>query len=167
MVLCAFHARDGPPRLTSHVNFIGDRLELSLGVLSYQFPDSIDYWDGNWLVIDGSVIHPSGPWNFREACLTSFELQQLAEWFDGVERGHPDRDGGYFTEPCLGFSYVASPDPAIAVLLAHECAPPWITDHDDRLGGIRLHFPLSANQPRLLAAAVRDLLVQFPVRYAA
>jgi hypothetical protein len=149
------------------VNLIGDRVGLSLGVLSYQFPDSVDYWDANWLIIDGHVVHPRGPWAFREPCLTSFELQQLAEWFDGVELGHLDPDRGYFTEPGLEFSYVATPEPAVAVLLAHECAPPWITDHHDRLDGIRLHFPLSANRPQVLAASMRDLLARFPVRYAA
>ena len=135
----------------------GDGVDFSLRVLGYQFPDEIDYWDGNWLIIDGAVTHPQGSWRFREACLTSFELRQLAEWLDS----------GYFTEPCLEFKYGKEPAPVIDVIVAHECAPPWLGTREDRLEGTRLRFPLSVNDPRALAAEVRGLLEQFPVRYAA
>ena len=106
----------------SAMRLTGEGIELSLGVLGYQFPDEIDYWDANWLIIEGAVAHPQGSWRFRDACLTSFELRQLAEWLDGVARGDPDADSGYFTEPCLEFRYASEPEPAIDVILAHECA---------------------------------------------
>jgi hypothetical protein len=31
----------------SAMRLTGKGIELSLGVLSYQFPDAIDHWDGN------------------------------------------------------------------------------------------------------------------------
>ena len=149
------------------VRITGDGVELTLHVLGYQFPDKIDYWDGNWLIIEGAVTHPQGSWHFRDACLTSFELQQLAEWLDGVGQGNPDPNSGYFTEPCLEFKYSREPESMIDVILAHECAPPWLVTWQDRAEGTRLRFPLSINDPLALAAAVRGLLEQFPVRYGA
>jgi hypothetical protein len=149
------------------VDFAGDGVRLSLSVQGYQFPDAIDYWDGNWLIVNGVVTHPTGTWRFNEPCLTSFELRQLAEWLDGIEQGNPDKDLGYFTEPCLEFNYASTPQSVIEVLLAYECAPPWLTRHDDRMAGIRLHFPTSSNNPQVLAAGVRNLLQRFPIRYAA
>ena len=69
-------------------------------------------------------------------------------------------------KPSLEFRLVATPEPAIAVLLAHECAPPWL-EREQRFERTLLRFPVSVNRPRALSAAVRDLLVRFPVRYAA
>ena len=151
----------------SAMTLTGDGVELSLGVLGYQYPDEIDYWDGNWLIIDGAVTHPQGSWRFRDACLTSFELQQLAEWLNGVARGIPDPNSGYFTEPCLEFRYASEPEPMIDVIVTHECAPPWLGTHEERMQGTRLSFPLSVNDPQALSDAVRGLLEQFPIRYAA
>lgn len=145
----------------------GDGVELSLEVIGYQFPDVINYWDSNWLIIDGAVTHPLGCWRFQDACLTTFELRQLAEWLSGLARGNPDPHFGHFTEPCLEFTYARDPEPVIDVVLAHECAPPWLGTHEARLEGTRLRFPLSVNDPHSLAAAVRGLLEQFPIRYAA
>jgi hypothetical protein len=69
-------------------------------------------------------MHPRGPWRFQDACLTTFELRQLAEWLDGVAQGVPDPDFGYFTEPGLRLDYCSEPEPAVSLTLALECAPP-------------------------------------------
>jgi hypothetical protein len=150
----------------SAMRLTGEGIELSLGIVGYQFPDAIDYWDRNWLIIEGIVTHPQGSWRFQDACLTSFELGQLAKWFDSVARPDPDADSGYFTEPCLEFRYASEPEPAIHVILAHECAPPWL-NRVERNDGVVLRFLLSANNPRELASAARLFLERFPVRGAA
>jgi len=145
----------------------GDGIELSLGIVGYQFTDEIDYWDGNWLIIAGTVTHPRGSWSFHDACLTTFELRHLAEWLDGAARGNPDPDSGSFTEPGLEFRCEIEPEPAIDVILAYECGPPWLGTRRGRQEGARLRFPVSANDLCGLADAVRGLLEQFPVRHTA
>ena len=45
---------------------------------------------------------------------------------------------GLVALPCLEFDYAPAPEPAIEVLVAHECTPPWLTRHNDRMTGIRL-----------------------------
>jgi hypothetical protein len=143
--------------------FTSEESTLELQILGYQFPDIHEDWDANWLIISGSVTHPKGSWRFSNPCLTTFELEQLAEWLDGVAHGIPEPDSGYFTEPCLEFRFGSEPQPTIKVALAHEGSPPWLTG-DDRLEGITLRFPIPQNDPVQLARAAREFLAKFPER---
>lgn len=51
--------------------------DLSIWIRSYEFPDSLDYWDGNWLDIyahvktPGAFVEIEGPW-VRNDELTRF-----------------------------------------------------------------------------------------------
>jgi len=148
------------------VNFSdGKGASLTLSVVGYQFPgETSERSDANWLVISGKAKHLRGAWDFQDACLTTFELNQLADWFDGAAAGHPEPDSGYFTEPCLEFRYKADPEPTLDVRLAYECAPPWLGDSDARMDGITLRFPVSSNDLARAAGAARALLRRFPER---
>src|SRR5262245_2704115 len=67
------------------MRLVGEQGTLfELGVDGYQFPGSAEYWDANWLMIRAHVQDPRGSWTFRDPCLTTFEVEQLAGWFDGV-----------------------------------------------------------------------------------
>jgi hypothetical protein len=137
---------------------------LDLDVTGYQYPELADPDDGNWLRVVGRVEHPRGGWRFDDPCLTTSELVQLAGWFDGVANGAPDPDAGSFIEPNLAFSWTAAPQPLIHVTLAYESAPRWLTDREARMDGVTLHFPVSMNDPSALSAALREMLLRFPVR---
>jgi hypothetical protein len=118
-------------------------------------------------MVGGAATHPRGSWQFTEPCLTTFELDQLATWFDGVAVGRPVPEFSAFTEPSLEFRYVSKSEPAIEVILWHECAAPWLDAYAEINGGVTLQFLLSTNNPKQLAAAARRLLEKFPVRGAA
>ncbi len=137
---------------------------LDLDVTGYQYPELADPEDGNWLRVVGLVDHPRGGWKFDDPCLTTSELEQLAGWFDGVANGAPDPDAGYFIEPNLQFLWTVEPQPSIDVTLANECAPRWLTEREARMDGVTLRFPVSINDPRVLSAALREMLRKFPVR---
>jgi len=137
---------------------------LELSASGYQFPEiTDDYWDSNWLMVSGKVQHPNGSWKFIDPCLTAFELEQLASWFDDVPAGNADPDLGHFTEPNLQFSCILGPEPFIEVRIAHESAPPWLVG-DARMEGVRLEFPVAMNDVRATATELRDLVSRFPVR---
>jgi hypothetical protein len=142
-----------------------DRTFLEFKVVGYQCPGATDErWDSNWLIVEGSVKHPRGAWSFSDACLTTFELEQLARWFDGVAQSQPDASDGCFTEPCVEFRYVSFPEPTVEVRLAYECAPPWQQSHDERIAGVVLRFPLRLNNPREIASSARRYHATFPER---
>jgi hypothetical protein len=149
------------------MRFTGAGIELSIDIVGYQFPSMHEGFDSNWLMVAGTVTHPKGSWQFTEPCLTTFELDRLATWFDGVVEGRPEPESVYFTEPSLEFSYVCEPEPAIDVILSHECVAPWLDAHPEINDGFTLRFLLSRNNPSQLAASARRLLQNFPVRGAA
>ena len=142
-----------------------DGIVLELDITGYEFPSiHDDHWDSNWLIVRGRVAHPRGDWSFRQPCLTTFEVGDLARWLEGVANGAPEAKLGYFTEPNLEFEYAALPDPVIEVRVAHECAPPWLEIGDARLDGVVLRFPLAINDPIESAAALRAALEVYHVR---
>ena len=142
----------------------GQGVTFELGVDGYQFPDSDEYWDANWLMVRGRIEHPRESWTFRDPCLTTFELEQLAEWFESVVAGKADPANGYFTEPNLHFSQGSTPEPTIDVTFAYESAPPWLTGHEPRLEGTVVSFPLRLNDPLELASSLRRMLAMHPIR---
>jgi len=141
-----------------------DGATFELLIDGYQFPNiATDYWDSNWLIVHGQVINSQGNWAFRDPCMTTFELEQLATWFDGVTNGNVDPDNGYFTEPNLHFEYVITPISAIQVTFANESAPPWL-GHEGRFDGAIIRFPLALNDPGAASRSLRAILSNFPVR---
>lgn len=131
---------------------------FQLTVERYQFPNATEYWDANWLLMRGAVAHPDGGWNFLDACMTTFELEKLARWFDSLAASSPNNARCIFTEPNLCFELVADPVPAIALEFSLESAPAWL----DRAPVLR--FPLVENDPSLVASTLRADLARFPPR---
>lgn len=139
----------------------GDAFELL--VLRYEFPDiTEDRWDSNWLVVSGKVTSGPQSWRFVEPCVTTFELEELADWLENL--GSDDSTELTFTEPNLMFSYTPRPVPVIHVRFAHESAPPLLKAPEERAIGITLDFPTSTDQARVLAADVRNTLMEYPPR---
>lgn len=140
----------------------GAGITVSLDVDTYQFPNSDEYWDANWLQVRGTVTHPLGDWHFRDPCLATMELVQLAKWPTTVASGETSTLC-FFTEPCLSFELVEAPEPAIALGFSHEAAPPhWVREE----GPFVLRFPLALNPLEDLERAASELLCRFPVKGA-
>ncbi|MGE8412840.1 MAG: hypothetical protein ACN6QY_10810 [Pseudomonas sp.] len=84
----------------------GDK-RFSLKVCSYEFPFASDSDDANWLSVEVQVEDGDGvEWSAKEACLRTFELVELLDWFRSILVGRIKKEI-YFTEGELGFSYVA------------------------------------------------------------
>jgi hypothetical protein len=98
------------------VKFVSrDGAVFELAVDSYQFParegavfgrDS----DNNWLNVRGNLSLPDGrSYSFRDPCLTTWDVRELADWLRSVSRGHvpspssSDEPSLVFDEPCLAF----------------------------------------------------------------
>jgi hypothetical protein len=134
---------------------------FELAILGYQFPKiKNDAWDSNWLIIEGHVSLSGRDWHFRDSCLTTFEVLQLAQWLDAVATGSAAAASCGFTEPNLQFERQSAS--TIRVSFALESAPPWAHPDDDwEKHGFEI--PIS---PMLAIAAeqLRKQLVPFPER---
>jgi hypothetical protein len=141
--------------------FEGATSSLRLGIERYEFPEIVDdEWDSNWLIVTGQVELDQKPWRFRDACLATFEIQQLAEWLDNVASNKGKQAFCAFIEPTLGFEQTS--DGIIRIGFSLEALPPWET-RDSDFGEIGFDVPID-ERLKVAANSLRQLLTQFPVR---
>jgi hypothetical protein len=120
-------------------------------VAGHEFPGAdkaagLEWYDLNWLQIQGTVRSGSRSWTFRSPSLLTTEARSLADWLEEASRGQiePVRsdeldrswDVGALTflEPSLAFSVQEREEPSVVIRihLAHEAADPALAE-DDRL----------------------------------
>ena len=139
----------------------GDNSWFQLTIDRYQFPHNTnDEWDSNWLVVEGQVRLDGREWMFIDPCLTTFEVQQLADWLEAAAAGTADKPFCGFVEPNLQFDLVEAR--VLRVSFALESAPPWAEQGDDwRKHGFNVPIGPSLGDA---AQALRRQLKNFPVR---
>ena len=139
--------------------------EFQLVILSYQHPDvHEDRWDSNWLLVSGTVTTAAGQkWKFSAPCVTTFELAELADWFDELSADGRAPGQFDFTEPHVRFAYVPWPKRTLQLTFTGEGAPPAVSAHEKE-AGVTLEFPLSEADAKDLAGQIRDALADFPTR---
>jgi hypothetical protein len=82
-----------------------DNQTVELKITNYQFPDINDGdWDGNWLNIYLNVKSKVGNWQTVDPSLTTWEVQELINWFDTLSKNsRPEYTDMSFTETNLSF----------------------------------------------------------------
>lgn len=119
-----------------------------------------------WLVIEGHVVHPDGPWSFRDACITTSEWQHFAAWLSGFGALH--RRGAWeleFLEPNLLFTFEATRDrDRLRVYFEAECRPPGRQDAEIRSNDIYVDFEPTPAELKEAARALTAELEAWPAR---
>jgi hypothetical protein len=145
----------------------GNSVELRID--GYQFakrpavPES--GWDENWLIIAGCVNYGVESWAFHDPCLTTWEAQELGDWFrNAAEETRPGRID--FIEPNLSFE--AEPDDGaevrVVVTVKGESAPP-DSPEEIRWGtGRRLVLHMSLDALALAARGWQSAVAAYPTR---
>jgi|JFJP01.2.fsa_nt_gi hypothetical protein len=82
-----------------------DNQTVELKITNYQYPDINEgNWDGNWLNIYLSVKCKVGHWQTVDPSLTTWEVQELINWFDALSKNSRCKyTDMHFTEPNLSF----------------------------------------------------------------
>jgi hypothetical protein len=139
--------------------------EFQLVILGYQHPDvHEDRWDSNWLLVSGSVATAAGQkWQFSAPCVTTFELEELADWLDELSADGRAPGQFDFTEPLVRFAYVPWPKRTLQLTLSGEGAPPETSLHGGE-ATVTLEFSVSEAEASDLAEQIRDALADFPPR---
>jgi hypothetical protein len=140
----------------------GDAFQLV--IVRYQHPDvGEDRWDSNWLIVNGTVAAGPETWGFIEPCVTTFELADFADWLDELAQEGSEPSSFEFAEPNLKFSYSPWPRRALQLTLAHESAPPSMSEVERRTG-VTVEFEMPKVQAEGLAAEIRGALMDYPIR---
>ena len=91
---------NGPMRLAD-----GSGQVFEFSIEGYQFPEILDGWDANWLVVAGHGRRHDTEWRFRDPCLTTTEARELASWLRlATAPVGSEPNPIYFTEPNLAFA---------------------------------------------------------------
>jgi hypothetical protein len=138
----------------------GDRIALELDAVGYQFPETKD----DWLIIQGRAKLQHCTWSFSRPCLTALEVDRLARWFEAIEEHSEPIRPAHFIEPNLEFSYMSLPPTAIQIRLTRECAPPWLTEKNQRSEGIVMSFPVEKTNLPAIVSSLREWLARYPTR---
>jgi hypothetical protein len=127
---------------------------LSIWALARQFPNSEDYWDGNWITIHARVEAPGARVDLQGPCLRSDEVEGL---LDGLETLNRDLKGVAqlaCMEPMLNVKVTCGSLGHIQV----EITPDHLT---------QIHrFEFSSDQTYLASAmrGCRNILAKYPVK---
>lgn len=78
---------------------------VELKIINYQYPEiNDDNWDDNWLNIYLNVKCKVGHWQTVDPSLTTWEVQELINWFDKLSKNSRSKyTNMLFTEPNLSF----------------------------------------------------------------
>ena len=135
---------------------------LSLSILRYEYPEiESENYQANWLVVQIQVQHPGGSWSGSHPSLLTYEVAELADWFDAIASGKDDPENQRFIEPNLHFQYDRIRG-MLRVRLDHEYRPPWAPDINDE--EVWMHFPVGSVDLRAAAKSLRGQLEQYPQR---
>lgn len=139
---------------------------FSLTIVDYQYPKNHhSSYDADWLVVRIEVSDHRGRWSSVDPCLLTWEVAQLADWFDAHATAIVANKRIGFIEPNLRFMTMGEPL-ALHIFFDKESRPPW---DPSRFGlgvqgdaSIELTTPIAGRA--VAAATLHDALRRFPMR---
>jgi hypothetical protein len=132
---------------------------LSIWIDGYQFPDSTEYWDANWIVVR---VRAEGQRAIVEFCGPCIDLPELRGWFEActsLEAGKCDEAVLPTTEPYVQVRIDRTGE--FGRLLATVAITP---DNVSQFHEFR--YPIDPTYLRLLMDSLRRVLARYPVRGA-
>jgi hypothetical protein len=130
---------------------------LSIWFDGYQFPDSADYWDANWIVVRVRAEGQNAVVKLHDPCV---HLPELAGWLDAcmkLDAGEVDEARLPTMEPYLQVKIDRTGE--FGRLLATVAITP---DNISQFHEFR--YPIDPSYVRLLIDSLRRVLVRYPVR---
>ncbi len=146
----------------------GDRFTLSVD--RYEFPDEElgptednpdddDFYTGRFLIVSHECENAEGQWRAAFPTMDTIELSRFIGWLESIRRNEIERDGVYFTERCLEFTFDQS-STSLLVHLSLDLLPSWIVQG----ATITLKFPMMEIDLDATIASLRDQSAKFPGR---
>lgn len=143
--------------------------QFELRILRYEFPRiTQDRYDANWLIVEVVASNENGRFHGNDPCLTTWEVQELANWFDDVSQGQHENSKLTFIEPALQFHFVRDEvdvGNALRILIDHRWPNGQLTGvFTEDTHDIWIEFPLATVDLSRVAYQLRKQLERFPER---
>ncbi len=99
---------------------------FEMTIVGYEFPHLVATpYDSDWLNIRVSVQHPAGSWTGTDACMLTWEVEQLAIWLQSIADEAVVEPQLRFLEPELRFEFFDGTPKHLRVYFNYELRPPW------------------------------------------
>lgn len=141
-----------------------DQASFELNIQNYQYPGlKTEGYDSNWLMVQIKVNHPKGKWESVDPSLLTWELKEIAEWFEKIQKKEIVEKELVFIEPNLSFKLMGE-SKYIRIYFDLEYRPTWAASKI--AGGEDLWLDIEIENNNLTAAAedLRRQLSMFPQR---
>jgi len=76
---------------------------FKLDIVGYEYPNSDEYYDANWIVVKIDVVDGGNHWSAEDKCLQTYELADLVDWLNGVKLHDTNEQGISFLESEISF----------------------------------------------------------------
>jgi len=135
-------------------------------ILGYQYPEKkFEDYDSNWLIIEVDVTYSQKRWNARDACLLTYEVARLAQWFESIAGGISVESIQKFIEPNLEFHLVdISSEQYLRIFFEFELRPEWAKWDQKIMKDFWIDFSLSKLDLYQTASSLRRQLADYPQR---
>ena len=96
-----------------------------MDVVAYEFPEvKFDRFDSNWLLLNFRIKTPQGEWSATQPCMLTWELSDLATWFEDIAKRLPSATKFDFMEPELSLEWTANKS-TLRLYLDYGLRPQW------------------------------------------
>jgi hypothetical protein len=148
-----------------HASNIDGSVHLDCAVVGYQFPDIPD---DDWCLVRVAVRHGQKTFEKVDPALEATELLSLRDWFRSLANDRLPRYAHLeFTEPCLGFEFLAKDDTGVrfAVHLRDELRPTFDLEQFSCVTAAwAVVFHFDAERLASVASAIEATLDRWPIR---
>jgi hypothetical protein len=134
---------------------------LELTPLAYEFPDSTEDYDANWVIVRMVASDGERRWLAEDPCFLTWDLFSLVFWIRGLAEGADGLLDCYSAlEPNLQFERLGKGDATrLTAYFSQEYRPP--------VGDAEITFTPGADGLRRFADELAAALLDFPVRVPA
>lgn len=136
-----------------------------LFIINYQFP-YIDnaHHDSNWLVIKIEASHQNRKWTAIDSCLLTYEVEELANWFENLAKGNNKKAKIEFLEQSLEFHLIDELSKQyLRIYFELELRPEW-APWNGFMEDLWLDFSILELDFNSLASSLRQQLKKYPQR---
>ena len=145
------------------MQFQSDQQSIKLHIMGYEIMViEEEPFEANWLMVRIEVHSPDARWTVTEPCLTTYEIEDLANWLEAVQFDTAAETAITFQKPLLAFRLVKEPG-APAALRVYYSLPELQIDRTGVQNG-RLDFALPELNLAMAVADLRAQLKRFPPR---
>jgi hypothetical protein len=139
---------------------------LTITILGYEFPDLHDApYDSNFLRIQVDVIAPQGSWTATDHCLLTYEVSEIAAWFDEIAAGNKVRAQLGFIEPMLELRLIKEPEKdLLRIYFEGFLRPSWAGSRSIGQMDLWVEFDLKEIDLPAIAQKLRLELQSYPQR---